>query len=107
MFSIRISTVVLAASALLAVASPITNTEIPGSQCSTGTIQCCSSSSTAGNLSGLASALLSGSNAVLTCSPLSVVELNANSCSGQVACCTGNTFNTLISLACSPINVGL
>nr|CAA12391.1 POH1 hydrophobin [Pleurotus ostreatus]CAA74986.1 hydrophobin [Pleurotus ostreatus] len=112
MFSIRISTVVLAASALLAVAIPMTNTETP--QCNTGPIQCCNSVQSAtssaaagplaalGVLSGIASLL---GEVGLDCSPLQVIGVGANSCSSQAACCTGNTFNGAVVLGCSPIKL--
>ncbi|KAJ8689318.1 hypothetical protein PTI98_013351 [Pleurotus ostreatus] len=51
MFSIRIAAVVLAASALLAAASPIANTETPVNQCGSGSIQCCESVQSAVSLS--------------------------------------------------------
>ncbi|KAF8888864.1 fungal hydrophobin-domain-containing protein [Infundibulicybe gibba] len=82
-----------------------------GGQCNTGSMQCCNSTKRADNpvaklLLGLlkidvAADLLIG----LTCSPLSVVGLNSNSCSQQPVCCQNNNFNGLVALGCSPKNL--
>ncbi|KAF8976316.1 hydrophobin, partial [Cyathus striatus] len=43
----------------------------------------------------------------LNCSPLSVIGAGGNSCTQQPVCCTGNNFNGLIALGCTPINLNL
>ncbi|KAG7451623.1 hydrophobin-domain-containing protein [Guyanagaster necrorhizus] len=84
------------------------------SQCSTGSLQCCdsvesSTSSVVAALLGLLGIHL-GSTAVnvgMTCSPLSVIGIGGNSCSQQTVCCENNSFNGLIAVGCTPINIGL
>ncbi|KAK0451544.1 hydrophobin [Armillaria borealis] len=82
--------------------------------CTTGAVQCCNSvQSTASNpvasLLGLLGIALgdAGANVGLTCSPISVIGVGGNACSAQTVCCEGNSFNGLIALGCTPINVGL
>ncbi|KAK0469244.1 hydrophobin [Desarmillaria tabescens] len=85
------------------------------SQCSTGPVQCCDSvqSSKSGGLVATLLGLLGinlGSADVpvgLTCSPLSVIGIGGNSCSAQTVCCENNSFNGLIAIGCTPINIGL
>ncbi|PBK62623.1 fungal hydrophobin [Armillaria solidipes] len=82
--------------------------------CTTGQINCCqqvesAESNVAQALSGLLGIALGalGLNVGLTCSPISVIGIGGNSCSAQTVCCTGNSFNGLIALGCTPINIGL
>ncbi|KAK0223741.1 fungal hydrophobin-domain-containing protein [Armillaria fumosa] len=84
------------------------------SQCSTGSLQCCNSvqDSTSGVVSALLGLLgihLGGANVPigLTCSPLSIIGIGGNSCSQQTVCCENNSFNGLIAIGCTPINIGL
>ncbi|KAF9489916.1 fruit body specific hydrophobin [Pleurotus eryngii] len=113
MFSIRISTVVLAASVILAVASPITNTESPVNQCNTGPIECCKTVQSASEAahSGVLGVLdlFAGIQGLVAsnCSPLEVVGVSGTSCSSQAVCCTGTSFNGLANVGCSPINLNL
>ncbi|TFK60743.1 fungal hydrophobin, partial [Pluteus cervinus] len=88
----------------------------PADQCTTGPIQCCQSTQTAGSLLGtdplgdLLSTLPSLDPTVLvgiTCSPLNILGLGANSCSAQPVCCTNNTFNGVIAVGCTPVNLNL
>ncbi|KAF8155772.1 fungal hydrophobin-domain-containing protein [Crassisporium funariophilum] len=83
-------------------------------QCNTGTISCCNSLQNASS-SGITSILgllgvvvgsVTGQVGV-NCSPISVVGVGGNSCSAQPVCCTGNSFNGIINLGCSPINLNL
>ncbi|KAL0948211.1 hypothetical protein HGRIS_010817 [Hohenbuehelia grisea] len=106
-------TATLLALPLLAAATAIPRTE-PAGQCNTGSIQCCNSTKKAsdpvvGILAGLLGIVLGPitGQVGLTCTPLSVIGLGGNSCTAQPVCCTGNSFNGLIVLGCSPINLNL
>ncbi|TEB23099.1 hydrophobin-251 [Coprinellus micaceus] len=107
----KISTAVLA---LAAVATAAPTDPPPGGQCNTGPIQCCNSVQQASNpvvglLAGLLGIVLGPltGQVGLNCSPISVIGLPGNSCSAQPVCCTGNNFNGLIVVGCSPININL
>ncbi|KAL1713286.1 fruiting body protein SC1 [Schizophyllum commune] len=83
-------------------------------QCNTGPVQCCntvtkSDDKQVTNLLGpLGLSLGSVTGLVgLNCSPLSVIGVGGNSCSSQTVCCTGDKFNGLVNVGCTPINVGL
>ncbi|KAF8887548.1 fungal hydrophobin-domain-containing protein [Infundibulicybe gibba] len=111
MFS-RISTLFIFALPLLAAAGAVPRTE-PASQCNTGPVQCCNSvqqasSPSAASLLGPLGVVL-GSNVPvgLTCSPISAVGIAGNSCSAQPVCCTGNNFNGLVVVGCTPVNLNL
>ncbi|KAF8985268.1 fungal hydrophobin-domain-containing protein [Cyathus striatus] len=87
---------------------------IPASQCTTGDLQCCqnSGSSTDSAISSALSLLgivVQDVNALIgvTCSPISVIGAGGNSCTAQPVCCTDNSFNGLIALGCTPINLYL
>ncbi|KAF8054235.1 hydrophobin-251 [Lyophyllum atratum] len=94
---------------LLAAATGPTN-----SQCNTGDIQCCNSvqsaddQSIAGLLGFLGIALqgLTGQVGV-TCNPISVIGIDGNSCTSQPVCCTDNSFNGVVALGCTPLNVNV
>ncbi|KAF6756278.1 hydrophobin-315 [Ephemerocybe angulata] len=43
----------------------------------------------------------------LTCSPISIIGLPGNSCSAQPVCCTNNSFNGLVAIGCTPVNINL
>ncbi|ESK88564.1 hydrophobin 2 [Moniliophthora roreri MCA 2997] len=84
------------------------------SQCNTGPIQCCNSvqaadSTTVTTLAGLLGIVISDVTALvgLNCNPISVIGVGGNSCTQQPVCCTGNNFNGLIVVGCTPINVNL
>ncbi|GLB39644.1 putative hydrophobins [Lyophyllum shimeji] len=86
----------------------------PGGQCNTGPVQCCnsvthSSDPVASLLLGLLGVAGLGSNVLvgITCSPLSVIGAGGNSCTSQPVCCSNNSFNGIIALGCSPINLNL
>ncbi|KAF9005095.1 fungal hydrophobin-domain-containing protein [Cyathus striatus] len=97
---------------LLAAASAIPR----DGQCSTGAIQCCNETQSSTNLSNPVTALLGLLGVVvgditalvgLNCSPISVIGVGGNSCTAQPVCCTNNSFNGLIALGCTPININL
>ncbi|KAH7915185.1 hydrophobin 2 [Hygrophoropsis aurantiaca] len=95
--------------------APATTSTEPASQCNTGPIQCCdsvesASSPSASALLGLLGIVLTDLDVLvgLTCTPISVVGLGSGAtCSAEPVCCENNTFNGLISLGCSPVNLGL
>ncbi|KAF8985269.1 fungal hydrophobin-domain-containing protein [Cyathus striatus] len=82
-------------------------------QCTTGSLQCCQSTGTASS-SSIASLLAIVGVAVqdvtglvgVTCSAISGVGVGGDSCTAQPVCCTNNSFNGVIALGCSPINIG-
>ncbi|KAK7037505.1 hypothetical protein VNI00_010997 [Paramarasmius palmivorus] len=101
----------VAALASLAVATP---TGIPASQCNTGSIQCCNSVQNAGDKSvagilALLGVVVQDVNALVgvTCTPITVIGAGGNSCSAQPVCCTNNSFNGVVALGCTPINLNL
>ncbi|KAK0443346.1 fungal hydrophobin-domain-containing protein [Desarmillaria tabescens] len=87
-----------------------------GATCTTGTAQCCDSTESASALSPAVATLLGllgvvvsdiAANVGVTCSPISVIGVGGNSCSSQTVCCENNHFNGLVSLGCTPLDVGL
>ncbi|KAF8959639.1 hydrophobin-263 [Flammula alnicola] len=83
-------------------------------QCNTGSIQCCNSTQSAtssivsilAGLLGISAGSITGLVGV-TCSPITVIGASGTSCSQQPVCCTNNSFNGLIALGCTPINLNL
>jgi hypothetical protein len=101
--------------ATLAAATPTRRNDggsAPSNQCNTGSIQCCNSvqSATSSSIAGILGLLgvvvgtVTGLVGV-TCSPISAIGIGSSSCTAQPVCCTGNSFNGLIVLGCSPINL--
>ncbi|KAF5329808.1 hypothetical protein D9619_009338 [Psilocybe cf. subviscida] len=96
----------------LAAATP-TGTD-PSNQCNTGSLQCCNSVQAANSASiagllgllGIVVSTLTGQVGV-TCSPITAIGLGGSSCSAQPVCCTNNTFNGVVALGCTPININL
>ncbi|KAF8875137.1 hypothetical protein BD779DRAFT_1678405 [Infundibulicybe gibba] len=43
----------------------------------------------------------------MTCSPISAIGLGGNSCSAQPVCCSNNSFNGIVALGCTPVNLNL
>ncbi|KAJ2913203.1 hypothetical protein MD484_g7219, partial [Candolleomyces efflorescens] len=89
-------------------------TPIPASQCNTGPIQCCNSVQSAGAPAVTALFALLGIAAQdvnvpvgVTCSPISIIGLPGNSCSAQTVCCENNSFNGVVAIGCTPININL
>ncbi|TFK26941.1 fungal hydrophobin [Coprinopsis marcescibilis] len=86
----------------------------PPPQCSTGPIQCCNSVQQANvpavsALLGLLGIVVNPITALvgLNCSPLTVIGIGGNQCNAQTVCCTNNSFNGLVAIGCTPINIGL
>ncbi|GLB43275.1 putative hydrophobins [Lyophyllum shimeji] len=81
-------------------------------QCNTGEIQCCNSVQNADSpsitgvlgLLGIAAQSVTGQVGV-TCNPISVIGINGNSCTAQPVCCANNSFNGIVALGCTPINI--
>ncbi|KAF8889937.1 fungal hydrophobin-domain-containing protein [Infundibulicybe gibba] len=93
---------------------PPTATPAPASQCNTGPVQCCNSIQSASNpvvglLTGLLGILIEPITAIvgLSCSPIDILGIGGNSCNAQAVCCENNSFNGLIALGCSPVNLNL
>ncbi|KAF9484783.1 hydrophobin-315 [Pholiota conissans] len=86
----------------------------PSNQCNTGSLECCDST---GKATDPAIATLLGSLGVVvqdvtalvgvTCSPITGVGVSGTSCSEQSVCCTDNSFNGVVALGCTPINLNL
>ncbi|KAF4621216.1 hypothetical protein D9613_000092 [Agrocybe pediades] len=90
-----------------------TGTE-PASQCNTGDLQCCSSVQSASSpsvagLLGLLGIVVGSVTGLVgaTCSPISAIGIGGNSCSAQPVCCSNNTFNGVVALGCTPVNLNL
>ncbi|KAF9556256.1 fungal hydrophobin [Agrocybe pediades] len=102
----------------LATASSASNPleSIPASQCNSGSLLCCNSTQLASSPSstllglfgvlGINPASVSGLVGV-TCTPLTVVGVGGNSCAAQPVCCTNNSFNGIVALGCTPVNLNL
>ncbi|KJA19754.1 hypothetical protein HYPSUDRAFT_143333 [Hypholoma sublateritium FD-334 SS-4] len=110
---LKLSAVVALALVTFAAATP-TPQGAGSNQCNTGSAQCCQSvqQSDSASLSGLLSLLgivLQGLAIPVgvTCSPITVVGVSGTSCIAQPVCCTNNSFNGIVALGCTPINVNL
>ncbi|KIJ69689.1 hypothetical protein HYDPIDRAFT_104286 [Hydnomerulius pinastri MD-312] len=95
-------------SALFLLALPL----LVAADCNTGSINCCNSVQQANDPSTVGIFSLLGLAAPLTgqvgfgCSPLTVVGTGKGAnCQQQPVCCTGNHFNGLINVGCSPVNI--
>ncbi|KAF9450196.1 fungal hydrophobin [Macrolepiota fuliginosa MF-IS2] len=112
MFS-KIALFVTSAFVLAAVAAPGGPANV-GDQCNVGQINCCNSVQESSNtgiqsllgLLGVALGSVTG-QVGLVCDPISVIGVGGNSCSAQPVCCTGNNFNGVVALGCTPINLNL
>ncbi|KAJ3718144.1 hydrophobin, partial [Lentinula raphanica] len=78
--------------------------------CTTGPIQCCDSTETAGSsagssLLGLLGIVIEDLNVLLgiNCSPITIIGASGSSCSAQTVCCEDNAVGGLISIGCIPI----
>ncbi|KAK0434414.1 hydrophobin [Armillaria borealis] len=113
----RISFTALLALPLLATATVLPRGGGDGAACTaTGTVQCCASTQSPTDLSAPVSTLLGllgvvvgqlTGNVGVSCSPITVIGVGGTQCNNQVVCCNNNNFNGLVSLGCTPINVGL
>jgi len=111
----RAASVFVLALPLLATANVLPRNGSGGSECDTGSLQCCSSVQSSTSTSATAAASLLGLLGIvtgpitglvgLTCNPILGI-LSSTSCNQQAACCTGNSFSGIIVVGCSPINVG-
>ncbi|KAF8959641.1 hydrophobin-263 [Flammula alnicola] len=107
----RASSVFVLALPILAAASVLPR---QSNQCDTGSIQCCEStqsatSSVVSTLLGLLGIPIGSVTGLVgvTCSPITVVGASGTSCSQQPVCCTNDSFNGLIALGCTPVNLNL
>ncbi|KAI0071618.1 fungal hydrophobin [Panus rudis PR-1116 ss-1] len=92
------------------VTAPASTSTIPASACSTGPVQCCDSTETAGSeagsaLLGLLGIVVQGLDVVLGlgCSPISVIGAGGGSCNANAVCCENNNVGGLISIGCVPV----
>ncbi|KAF9478387.1 fungal hydrophobin [Pholiota conissans] len=111
-----LSAIATLALATLAAATPArrNDTPPPTNQCNTGSAQCCDSTSTASTpstaaLLGLLGIVVGSVTGLVgvTCSPITGVGVGGTSCSEQPVCCTNNSFNGVVALGCTPININL
>ncbi|KAJ2914451.1 hypothetical protein MD484_g5979, partial [Candolleomyces efflorescens] len=111
-FDMQFNLVAATLAVLATVASAIPNP--PAQSCSTGPIQCCNSVQRAGapsvaTLLGLLGIVVQNANVPigLTCTPITVIGAGGNSCTAQTVCCQNNSFNGVVAIGCTPINVNL
>ncbi|KAH6902433.1 fungal hydrophobin-domain-containing protein [Coprinopsis sp. MPI-PUGE-AT-0042] len=85
---------------------------IAAPSCETGPIQCCNEVTKADDpataiLLGLLNVVVQDLNVDVgvTCSPISVIGVPGNSCSGQTVCCSDNSFKGIVAIGCTPINI--
>ncbi|TFK43773.1 fungal hydrophobin-domain-containing protein [Crucibulum laeve] len=97
----------------LAAATPTRRT-LPASHCTTGPIQCCNSiqsanSAAASNILALLGIVVQDVTALvgLTCDPITVIGAGGNSCSAQSVCCENNSFDGVVALGCTPVDLSL
>ncbi|KAH0830199.1 fungal hydrophobin [Lanmaoa asiatica] len=113
---IRFSALIpVAALAAAAAAAPSELAVRQTSQCNTGSMHCCSTTTSANNpaiagllgLLGIAIGDLTSTVGV-ACSPITGTGLGSgSSCTQQPVCCNNVYQNGLINLGCSPININL
>ncbi|KJA29738.1 hypothetical protein HYPSUDRAFT_31724 [Hypholoma sublateritium FD-334 SS-4] len=113
----QLTTMSALALATLAAATPARRSSpssSPSNQCNTGSLQCCSSvqqadSPAAATELGLLGVVVQDVTALvgLTCTPVTIIGVSGTSCSAQPVCCTDNSFNGVIALGCTPININL
>ncbi|KAG7441657.1 hydrophobin-251 [Guyanagaster necrorhizus] len=88
---VRLSAFTLLALPLLATATVLPRQDT----CASGSAQCCNSVQSYVHRSGV------------TCSPITGIGAGGTDCSDQPVCCTDNSYNGVVALGCTPINVGL
>ncbi|KAF8958716.1 hydrophobin, partial [Flammula alnicola] len=83
--------------------------------CNTGPVQCCNQlmdskseqATLLASLIGLDLGAITGQVGA-QCSPITAIGVGSGaSCSSQPVCCSNNSFNGLIAVGCSPVNLGL
>ncbi|KIM39608.1 hypothetical protein M413DRAFT_447084 [Hebeloma cylindrosporum] len=87
--------------------------DITVNQCNTGAIQCCDQVEAADHhdvieLLALTGAITEGADTLvgMTCSPMTTLATGAgSSCSAEPVCCSNNSFNGVIAIGCTPINI--
>ncbi|KAF5363307.1 hypothetical protein D9756_000200 [Leucocoprinus leucothites] len=106
----KLSALVAAALATSAIAGGPTG----GNSCSTGPVQCCNtvtkaSDPAASKILGLLGVVVQDLNVLvgLTCTPITVIGAGGNSCTAQTVCCENNSFNGVIAIGCTPININV
>ncbi|KAJ4499769.1 fungal hydrophobin-domain-containing protein [Lentinula lateritia] len=92
--------------------TPGTTATEPASSCSTGELQCCDSTETAGSaagslLLGLIGVVVQDVDVLLgvTCSPITVIGVGNSGCSAQAVCCDDNAWGGLVSIGCVPVTL--
>ncbi|KLO09586.1 fungal hydrophobin [Schizopora paradoxa] len=108
-------TILAAATAVPAPSKTTSTTPTPTpTQCNTGSLECCNSvqsasSPAAASLLALLGIVLQDLDVLvgITCSPLTGVGISGTSCSSDPVCCDNNSFNGVIAIGCTPINIGL
>ncbi|PFH47024.1 hypothetical protein AMATHDRAFT_153138 [Amanita thiersii Skay4041] len=112
----RVAALFFLASTVAATAVPRNDphNQQPTESCSTGSLQCCNSVQDSLDLSltsllGLLGVVVGDLTGLVgvTCSPITVVGTGTSSCSAQTVCCTNTSFNGLVALGCTPININL
>ncbi|KAH0830203.1 hydrophobin 2 [Lanmaoa asiatica] len=106
---------VAALAAVVAAAPSELEARTGSSQCNTGSMQCCATTTSASDpvaaaLLGLLGIVVGDITATvgLNCSPITVIGLGSGStCTQQPVCCTDVYQNGLINVGCSPLNLGL
>ncbi|KAJ3991682.1 fungal hydrophobin [Lentinula boryana] len=100
-----------ATTTITATAPAPTTTETAG-QCTTGELQCCTSTETAGSAAGAAILGLLGVVVQdvdvllgLTCSPITVIGVGNSGCSASAVCCEDNSWGGLVSIGCVPVSL--
>ncbi|KAG2353918.1 hydrophobin-3 precursor [Suillus spraguei] len=98
--------------AVLAIATPLA---LRDGQCNTGNIQCCQSTQPVNEYNKNAT-MFGGIPIIvdilgdvgLGCSPISVIGTgDGANCLQQPVCCSNNSYNGLINIGCTPINIFL
>jgi len=80
--------------------------------CNSGPVQCCNTVQSAASyaagggfidLADIAANLL----VALECSPITAIGVGGTQCNAQTVCCSNNSFNGLVNIGCTPININL
>ncbi|KAJ3788907.1 fungal hydrophobin [Lentinula aff. detonsa] len=94
------------------VTAPATTTTETAGQCTTGELQCCTSTETAGSdtgadLLGLLGIVVEDVDVLLgiTCSPITVIGIGNSGCAANAVCCEDNAWGGLVSIGCVPVSL--